>query len=530
VFYFLAGIGNTIFGYSFLMDLQRYDMSLSELNFLTIFPFIPWGFKCLTTAFSDTVKCGKFNQKPYILLNNLFAAICCFVMLAPNLSLMQYCGILFSQQLFVAWLHANYDSVMIYEGNLDSGTSDEGKLQNRCNAAKSCGRIIGYGAAAPLWFKLDSPGVFGIMSLCYLLSAAFGLCFTDMPVIEEDNRKRVIRSMPVDAQGRTFEEDEYDTEPAQRKSFCFSVGLLTAGIRNKHVQPLMIFVGFSALIPSISTPVFFFLNDVVHLSALEFSMLSVIGEVAGVLLAVLFDLFLFRFSLRNIYLMTGTIKALAGVMSYLLTVRGEGSCMRLSANETVMINDTCYFYEEKNISAFGLAIGDNVLGDIMDDVQSLALMIILRAICYHSMGPTTFQTSMAVLNLLGNLQKILSSYTMLYMGIDHGQFENLPSMAVLCIILDVVWTLLGSFCLIQPITVSKLTEQIVSERFTQDEVRPIKFKGVGGGEGEDHHPSSVKPSVMPQQPRPNPPPSLASAREGDLDPLGDVSLSDEYCL
>jgi hypothetical protein len=478
VFYILFGISSTIFSYCFLMDLQSYDLSMSELSYMQMFPFIPWGIKCLATAFSDMVKCFNMNIKPYIIMNNLMAAVFCFLMLIENLTLLQYCGILFCMQFFASWAASNYDAVMIYEGNLDN-TNDEGKFQMRCSTSKSVGRIIGLGCAAPLYDALGSDGVYGIMSACFLTSMLFSFCFVDMPT--QSPSGAVAKSMPVDAQGRAFEEDDYDTVPTARNSFCFSMGLITASIRNKHILPMLIFVVVSGVLPSTSTPTFFFLNDVVQLKPYQFGMLNIIGELAGIVVNLLFEYVFLKFSIRTLYILSGALKVVAGIMPYFLSKRASPdyaqACSR-AINETSSYNDTCYYYEQHNLSPFGLALGENVMGEILDDVQSIPLYVVMRAISYHAMGPTVFQTIYALGNLVNAFQKYLNSVMLPFFNIDHNQFEGLPDYAIFCTALDAVWSIIGAFCLMRTIPLSELAEEINIERITREEMRPIIFNNV----------------------------------------------------
>lgn len=449
VFYFLVGVSNTIYDYAFLMDLRDYDISLSTLSYISVVPFFPWGLKCLTTAFADTVKCFGLNQKPYIVINNVLSAMFCFVMLLPSLTLSQYIGVFFGMQFFASWASTNYDAIMIYEGNLESA-STEGRLQLRCNICKCLGRIIGYGCGPLIWNEIGSPGVFGIMTICFWLSVIFCLCMDDIPQSNLSAPARVVKSLPLDAQGRVFENDDFDTTPDPKHSCSFSLGLVSHSIRNPFIRPIMLYVVVSGCIPSVGKPTFFFLNDVVRLTPGQFSWLRIIGECTGIVANVMFDNLFIGFSLRTIYIMTGVLKIAVGMMPYILSVKATRdyteTCTHYYMNET-RSNETCYYYEQHKLDPFGLAIGENVLGEVLDDIQYIPLSIVTRAISYHAMGPTVFQVIGAIGNIVSVIGNYVSSSCMAFVGIDHDHFAALPDLSLFCVFLDTVWSVLG-ICLL----------------------------------------------------------------------------------
>jgi hypothetical protein len=391
-------------------DLQAYELSLSMLSYQLMFPNLPWTFKCFMAIFSDTFQFCRMNKKPYLVMTNLLGFIFCMLLVIPELNLGQYIGLQFGLQFFAAWADVMYDNIMIYEANIESADHD-GRLQSRVSMCRTIGRIIGK-TGPVLWQKVGSSGVFVIMSMCYLFSALLGASIEDVPFHQKG--------------------------PLDKGYFCRTASVISQSLQHPVLKILLVFNILSGLIPSASLPTFFFINDVVKMTPLQITYLQLIGEFTELVVMALFQCFFIKVSIRTIYAVVGVMKVVSGILPYFLVAHADDSfpktCHHDMFNSTA--NTTCFYYEQYRLDPFPLAIGDNVIGEILDELQSIPLAIVTKTVCFHVLGATVYTFTLALQNTVSALRAYIDSTMMGLFDIDHGKFNALPEYVKFCSILD----------------------------------------------------------------------------------------------
>jgi hypothetical protein len=407
----MLGVSTTVFNYAIRKDLQSYDLSLPMLSYQLMFPNLPWTLKCFMAAFSDTFQFCGLNKKPYLIMTNLFSFMFCLLLLVPNLELPQYIGLQFGLQFFAAWADVMYDSIMIYEANLEDSSKD-GVLQSRIGMCRVMGRIVGK-TGPLLWQQVGSEGVFGIMSICYVLSAVMGCLMEDIPMPKGDG-------------------------VLSKGYFCKSASLVMESLKHPVLKVLLIFNIISGLVPSAGLPTFFFLNDVVKMSPFQITMLHIIGEVTELLVFALFQCFFIHISIRTIYGFVCVLKVVSGILPYFLVAHANPDFPHQCHHDlnNTLLNTSCYYFEEKNLDPFPLALGDNVIGEALDELQSIPLAIVTKTVCFHVLGATVFTFTLALQNTVSAVRVYIDSSMLGLFDIDHGHFVALPEYVKFCSIMD----------------------------------------------------------------------------------------------
>lgn len=433
VFYFNLGLLSTIFHFAIRKDLQEYGLSIPELAHQLMFMALPWSFKCIMAWISDTLVCCGFNKKPYLIGCNALSALFCFLLMLPSLNLGQYTGLQFGLQLFFAWVDVVYDGIMIYEAN----QPDSSRLLPRLSAIRTVGGLVGR-AGPSLWEALGSGGVFAIMGSSYLICGICGILMGDVPRMAGE----------VGGKGH----------------LCKSGTLVISSLRHPLLQIMLVFNILTGLIPSAGTATFYFLNDVVHMTPSQVSVLHVVGDLTGLLATLLFENCLMKVPIRILYGLVCLLKLGAGFLPYLLAAR-ETDC------GPEFQNGTCYYYEKHKLDPFPLALGDNVMGDALDTLQSMPLNIVTKGVCFHVLGATVYTFTLALQNAVSTLRIQIDAVAMQWFEIDHGHFETLSSFVVFCNILDILGLLLTP--ILPKESIFEFEERIQTQRYAKELVEDI---------------------------------------------------------
>lgn len=462
VFYFNLGFLTSVFHFAVRKDLQEYGLSIPELAHQLMFMALPWSFKCIMAWISDTLVCCGFNRKPYIVGCNVLCAVFCYLLMIDKLTLGQYTGLQFGLQLFFAWVDVVYDAVMIYEANLP----DSKKLLPNLSATRTLGRLLGH-VGPKLWEVSGSDGVFGTMSASYFVCAICSVLMVDVP--------RLL-APPGEVGGKGY--------------YCKSTALIFTSLRHPILQIMLVFNILTGLIPSAGTATFYFLNDVVNMSPSQVSALQVIGDVTGLLATLVFEKCFMKVPIRILYGVVCIFKLLSGFLPYMLSAR-ETDCGPEYGN------GTCYYYEKHRLDPFPLAMGDNVLGDALDTLQSMPLNIVVKGVCFHVLGATVYTFTLAVQNLVSTLRIHIDAVTMQWFGIDHGQFEALADYIIFCNILDIIGFLLTP--ILPKESVFEFEERVQIERYSKELVEDIVDDSLelGGPSGNNFSPGAP-PGTLPQ--------------------------------
>jgi hypothetical protein len=204
------------------------------------------------------------------------------------------------------------------------------------------------------------------------------------------------------------------------------------------LKVLLIFNIISGLIPSAGLPTFFFLNDVVKMSPFQITMLHIIGEFTELLVFALFQCFFLNISIRTIYGVVCVFKVLSGILPYFLVAHASSDYPHLCHHDlnNTLLNTSCYYFEEKNLDPFPLALGDNVIGEALDELQAIPLAIVTKTVCFHVLGATVFTFTLALQNSVSAVRAYIDSSMLGLFEIDHGHFVALPEYVKFCSILD----------------------------------------------------------------------------------------------
>lgn len=413
------GISTTVFIHSMRKDLQAYNLSITELQLFEIVPFLPWCYKCFFALFSEKVAIFDQHQRPYLIGANFFSAVLCFFLLFPSLTKGQYLLIFFTQQNCAAWADCVLDTMKVEEATDESrrDAAVSGRFGTRTQMARTFGRWVGRTSGPVLWQYASSKGVYGILSVAYVIPMILS-CFSEEREKFAQRRRRLKNSFG-------------EREDQHKSLLCFStVRVLWKYLHNRTLVVVLLFVLLTMLlIPSPSTPLFFFFNDVIRLSPLEISILNSSSEIAQFWALWVFDQWIRKWAISTMYIVFAFMQAFGIIFTMLLVVEVPGtSCYNWAeVNETMILkNGTgCYFYETYNLSPFPLALGETIIGDALDQLQSLPLTLVTSQVCTGQLSGTMFTFIYSVQNLVGILSMIINSQWISFLGIDHYKFENL---------------------------------------------------------------------------------------------------------
>jgi BT1 family len=471
VFYFFLGISGSIYEYSMRKDFQEYDLSLSHITYLITFPLFPWGFKCLLAAMSESFPVFGLYRKPYMIIGNFFAAISCCLLMLQKLYIGQFVLIMCFVQFFACLADVNYDGILIEEGNIET-IKEEGRLQNRIFVVRTVGRMIGRTTQSILWEQITSKGVYGVLSVCYIIPLIISLFIPEKKKKIEPINKEVI-SIELDSTGNVVE-TIIPATPAT--SFCWGLSMIKKSLLHPYLRVPLVFTLISGILPSAGTPNWYFINDVVHLTPTEVSILSFFAELGQLFMLLVFECGLRKFKIRNIFVIICFLKIVSGLLPLGLVTKSQSPdlvCLRDGINNTVY-NDTCYFYEHEKISPFVFSMGDNVIGGLLEELQFLPVAIITKTLCSGAMGMTTYTLVLSLANLDSGIRNLIDSGMILFFNIDHYKFEALPVYNQFCTFLDIFCAVFILF-FITPKTLGEIREEVEQEKngteFTR--IRPI---------------------------------------------------------
>jgi hypothetical protein len=264
---------------------------------------------------------------------------------------------------------------------------------------------------------MTSKGVYGLLSVSYLIPMILS-CFVPEKQKLFQRRRRLKTSF-----GQPGDGDETGV-------FCIgTLRVLWKYMQNRSLVIILLFVlGTGLFIPTPATPVFFFLNDVVGLSSAEQSLLNFTSELSQLLALLVFDKWIRKWTISTMYMSFALLQSITIVFTMLIVVEVHGTnCPRLvEVNDTmVMMNTTCYFYETNGIKPFPLALGESIIGDALDELQSLPLNVATSQVCTGQLSGTMFTLMYALQNIIGVIASVFNAQWISLLGIDHYKFQNL---------------------------------------------------------------------------------------------------------
>lgn len=404
--YVFLGISTTLYGYSLRKDLQKFDLSVQEIQILETIPLLPWVYKCLYAYYSEKIPICGSHQKYYLIMMNFLSALLCCALIEPRKNYQELLVILFFQQSCAVWADVNLDSMKIVESNRDiiEEPGSNGRFNARVQIARTIGYWVGDSCAPVLWHQITSNGVYGVLSLAYFFPMVMGFFLTERPLHEKP-----------------------------QKGCMKNIRYIWKGFNHPVLGRLLIFVLMTGIfIPSASTPVFFFLNDVVELTPEKQSLLNFIAHGIELLSLLSFDKWIRKWSLKKMYVLFSFLQIFVILFLLLLVLEVPGTTCEHPSENGTFHNASCYYYEYAHLDPFGLALGENVLGESIDELIRLPLITVTTQLCSGPLGATLFTSIYALQNICnGIFARAWNSQVIAFLGIDHFKFQNLPVLVIM---------------------------------------------------------------------------------------------------
>lgn len=440
------------------MDFEFYGSSIDSISYQYMIPMVPWTMKFLLAFISERFPLCSWQYKPYLLLMNFLCIICSLCFLIPILTLTEYMALLFFLQLFAAWACVIYDYILLSETT--KGRDAIATFQNTIGIFRILGVIIGGCSSAPLWTSLGSKSVYGLLSICYIISFLVSFTFPE--------EKTMTRVSP----------DE--TVPTTSSSLTDGLGLIKDSLLNPFLLVPLLFSIVSGLLPDSSIPTFYVLQDVIKLPSWQFSLLRLIAEIIQICVILLFENKIKKYGIRIIYLVVIILKIFSAIWCYPLVASASSSYPRKCQIEIsagiILHNQTCPLYKEWNLPPFLFAMGDNVFSSATDELAILPLKRITSAVSYHSYGSTVFSLVLSIGNLVSGTRSGINSINYSWWGIDHYHFFALANYYIFTTLLN-VWVGIAFLIFFTDKNLEQINNEIEEERkekeFVEGDVIPI---------------------------------------------------------
>ena len=459
----------------FAKDLQSYGLSISELSFQIVFPFLPWYFKFVFSAISDLVPCSCGYRKPYLIVGNFLAVVFSCTLMINGLQLGQYECLLLALQTSAVTADVMCDAFLISEAKQET-PSEDGNLQTKMDISREIGGLIGGSLGPWLWGQIGSLKVYGILGGLYAKAFTLSFCIQDLERPKIVKKTTVAPSVPLDANGRPLEGFAIPLPEIDIKYSCryFLDMIREALVHPKLIRILSYHILITAL-PSASLATFYFLNDSVKLTPGQQSIIHLSGSLSSLITVILIRIVIRYIPVRLLYQVTGFLDVIFTAIPYLLVSRSDpvkfrGTCLR-NYNGT-SFNDTCYDYEVNHMDPFAITIAARVSDDIIDAIQAQPIKILTKIISADVVGATVFSFTLSLQNSVGALRAYLESVLIRAFNIDHGNYDALPQLILLCAGLRLLVLLLFSQWVFKD-TIEDISKEIQEKRFAIQEQEDI---------------------------------------------------------
>jgi len=539
IFYFFLGVQLSFNQYTFKKDLQEYGLSLAEISTVSILPLLPWALKCLLGMFSDRYGWRGLHRRPYIVCANFFSIVFSGCLCAPNLTIFAYCGLFFGLQLFTCLSDVIMDASAVEDSRdteLDNDLRGNNQIKNWM--FRAFGGLVSVFLGPLVWGHFGSSGVYGFLSGFYSVCFLVSLTFPDSERVENkistkysnhankpDFSNAAIKQIELTPSGTNINIDDEEFEEVNaNNSCCFQLGLIRSSLQHPILRGLLIYNVLTGLIPSAGLPLFYFLNDVLMFTPYQFSLLSGFGEVGRLIGMLLYYKVFKRFNIRTLYICVVILAAGFNFLPLFLTTVVEDcdfiqpSTNTTSANETALwgnitasptsfphnttnnnnrrelrvpINSTlytgnitgaCYAFEYYNFHPLGFSIGDDIIGEVLDEIKGMPLNIVASVVCLSSVEGFVYSFNLAVSNFTNGIRRWIDSMMMLWFVIDIGRYENLSGYIAFCATLEFLSLFL--FFLLPAMTVSQISQSIREANAHQDRIHFDKQRRFSLDSGE----------------------------------------------
>ena len=437
-----------MYHYTVKRDLQTFGMSISRMNIMLFVSHLPWEFKFIPAIFCDIVPfCGK-HRKPYIVASNALALLCVILLIFPKLDADSYITLLFFMNLFVCVADVNYDACIVEDGRTET-TERRGTLQTRMWFLRFVGDAIGEICGPLIWAKYHSVGVYITMSITISIALFFSFFLADKRdsnIVSEIYHPTGSKAdFNVNGEAPSVEIGDVGiptTKYSFRKfDFRYSIKLIGKTILHPALRYILLYNIIVAMFPTTGLASFYYVTNELHFSPEQMSLLGLLSAVAK-LVGISVYHFLRPYSIQSVYVFTSIIGTLVGLTSFIVTVRFSNS-MTLAE-----------FYGFDN---FWCAITDDVIGDTLDMIRSMAILVVAGIVCELAVEAGAYSSILSLLNTFNSIRRLIESGVMDLFQINNESFGRLPDMVTLSISLRML-ALVLIFPLIPDTSVSEIAE------------------------------------------------------------------------
>ena len=455
LFYFTLGLNMSMYHYSVKRDLQEYGMPISSMNSLLTIAHMPWQFKFIPAIFCDIVPLFGRHRKPYIVASHLLALLCIALFILQPLNQDSYITLLFFLNLFVCIADVNYDACTVEDSREESSIS-RGTLQTKMWAVRFTGEAIGEICGPLVWSAYTSRGVFLIMcgnTVCILFCSIFLADHRRSNILSEaysQSGKRPDLNVKDEAGSIRLGEngDPSHNVSYKRLDIRYSLKLIAQTMMHPALRMILLYNIVTSMFPTTGLATFFYVTNELHFKPEQYSLLGLISAFSKLAGMGIYSL-LRPYSIQSVYVFTSILSIIVGLTSFIVTVQ--------FSNKMTLAE----FYGFDN---FWCAITDDVIGDTLDTIRYMSVIIITGIVCELAVEAGAYSSILSTLNLFNAVRRFIESAVMDALHIDNSSFRELPTMVIIGISMRIV-----ALVLIFPLVTDRSIKEIAAE---YDEVKP----------------------------------------------------------
>jgi len=197
-------------------------------------------------------------------------------------------------------------------------------------------------------------------------------------------------------------------KPTNMKLEWYTIGTQMVKLKKALLSPtvwkpcLLIFIMFSA--PNADQGFFYFLTNHLEIEPSFLGLLTAIYGVAGIISAIIFNLLLYGFPFKRMYLIFGLASPILGLLSLFIICR---------VNTSLGISDKAFL------------ISAQLIQSLFDNILRLLILVFAARVCPKNIEGTLFATIMGIWNFAYLISNYLGALLLHSMGITDTSFQNL---------------------------------------------------------------------------------------------------------
>lgn len=424
ILYLTLGVITSMYHFTVKRDMQTYGLSLSDINIKLFIAHFPWQVKFLPAIFCDIVPlCGR-HRKPYIVTSLLCAVVSVAFLTSPIPGVNEYVLCLFMLNLFVSIADVNYDACIVEDSRAETSIQ-KGNLQTSMWYCRFIGEAAGDIGGPILWSRLGSNGTFAAVTITATLGLVSGLFLADSPrslvLAESHHPSGKIEDFNIGNESPRFilgeSGSDLTSRTKRRHTFLNGLQLIKKTIFSPFLRLVLLYNLLTSIFPSASLAMFFYITDDLKFTPEQMSVLGLCGA-AGKLIGMGVFKLLKPYNVQQVFLFTSGIGMLLTNFSLLVTIKFSN---HLTAAEIM------------GFDLFWCAILDDVIGDAMEAIRFMCIIIISNMVCERAVEAGSYSTILSLMNISGALKKVVESALMRALNIDSGHFTNLSFLLVICL-------------------------------------------------------------------------------------------------